>query len=159
MSLLLLLASISAMNAQIRKTTRELVPIGTGRLESPSEAASHINPANARGLETKQDLRLEKPIVRGLGATRALPTPVAPGKPVVGPGAGDSGFNGLDHFDQRNADNGNQFNVEPPDQAMGVNATQVFEGVNDAYAVYDHSGSSRQTRGRPWSRRFRIQRP
>ena len=93
---LLLLTSISALNAQIRKTTRELVPMGTGRLESPSEAASHMNSANgAQGLETKQDLRLEKPILRGLGAmaTRELPTPAAPGKPVVGPGVGNSGFN------------------------------------------------------------------
>src|SRR5215472_12980898 len=139
---LLLLTSISALNAQMRKTTRELVHMGTGRLESRSEAASHMNADNgAQGLETKQDLRLEKPMLRGLGALRELPTPVAPGKPVVGPGAGNSGFNGLDHFDQRNADNGNQFNVEPPDQAMGVNATQVFEGVNDAYAVYDHAGN------------------
>ena len=116
---LLLLASFSAMNAQIKKSTRELVPRGKGRLESPLEAARHVNPANAQGLEVKQDLPLHKPILKGLGAIRALPVPAVTGKRVVGPGAGDSGFNGLDHFDQRNADNGNQFNVEPPDQAWG----------------------------------------
>jgi hypothetical protein len=139
---LLLLASFSAMNAQIKKSTRELVPRGTGRLESPLEAARHVNPANAEGLEVKQDLPLRKPVLKGLGAMRALPVPVViTGKSVVGPGAGDSGFNGLDHFDQRNADNGNQFNVEPPDQAMGVNNAQVFESVNDAFAVYDHNGN------------------
>src|SRR5215472_16387212 len=138
---LLLLISFSALHAQIKQSTRELVPMGTGRLETPSEAASHMNSANTQGFESKQDLPVGKPVLHGLGAIRALPTPVAPGKPVVGPGAGNSGFNGLDHFDSRNADNGNQFNVEPPDQAMGVNATQVFEGVNDAYAVYDHAGN------------------
>ena len=106
---LLLLTSFSALHAQIKQSTRELVPMGTGRLETPSEAASHMNSANTQGFESKQDLPVGKPVLHGLGAIRALPTPVAPGKPVVGPGAGNSGFNGLDHTDSRNADGGNQF--------------------------------------------------
>jgi hypothetical protein len=138
---LLLLTSVFALQAQIKKSTRELVPMGTGRLQSPFEAASQVNSANLQGLEIKHDLGLEKPVLHGLGATRTMPSPVAAGKPVVGPGAGNIGFNGLDHFDSRNADNGNQFNVEPPDQAMGVSATQVFEAVNDAFAVYDRAGN------------------
>lgn len=145
MSLLLLLLFLSTaftrLQAQVQKSTRELIPMGTGILETPSLAAASINPANAAGLETKQDLNLEKPISKVLASLTQMPTPAAPGKPVMGPGDDNSGFNGLDHFDQRNADSGNQFSIEPPDQAMGVNASQVFEAVNDAFAVYDHAGN------------------
>jgi hypothetical protein len=138
---LLLLTSFCLLPAQVRQSTRQLVPMGSGQLETPSRATGNFDSANAQGLEVKQNLRLEKPILHGLAPLRSLPTPVVAGQPVVGPAPGDTGFNGLDHADQRLADQGNQFSVEPPDQAMGVNATQVFEGVNDALAVYDHAGN------------------
>jgi len=44
-------------------------------------------------------------------------------------------FNGLNQFDQRYADNGNQFTVTPPDQALCVGKGYVVEGVNDAVRV------------------------
>src|SRR5215471_13903373 len=138
--LLFLSTAFTRLQAQVQKSTRELIPMGSGILETPSLARASINPANTAGLETKQDLKMEKPISKVLAALREMPTPAAPGKPVVGPGDDNSGFNGLDHFEQRNADSGNQFSIEPPDQAMGVNASQVFEAVNDAFAVYDHAG-------------------
>jgi hypothetical protein len=115
--------------------------MGTGQLETPSQATGDFLSSNAQGPEVKQDLPLEKPVLHGLAPLRSFPAPVVAGKPVVGPGPGDAGFNGLDHADQRLADSGNQFTVEPPDQAMGVNATQVFEAVNDAFAVYDRQGN------------------
>src|SRR5207245_2473574 len=42
---------------------------------------------------------------------------------------------------QRLADNGNQFSLEPPDQALAVGNGFVLEAVNDALAVYDTSGT------------------
>ncbi|MGI9170645.1 MAG: hypothetical protein ACR2FH_10830, partial [Caulobacteraceae bacterium] len=54
---------------------------------------------------------------------------------------GGSNFNGLDHTDQRNnADNGNQFSLEPPDQALAVGHGYVLESVNNALQVYDLQG-------------------
>ncbi|MHB8528958.1 MAG: hypothetical protein ACYC8V_05520 [Caulobacteraceae bacterium] len=51
-------------------------------------------------------------------------------------------FNGLDHYDQRIlADNGNQFSLEPPDQALAVGNGFIVESVNDAIMVYDHLGN------------------
>lgn len=138
---LLLLTTLPALQAETKQSIRKLVPIGTGKLEPPSLATGVPESRSALGLETKRDMELHKPLLRGFAPLKSLPTPAAKGKPVVGPAAGDTGFNGLDHFDQRNADNGNQFSTEPPDQGMGVNATQVFEAVNDALAVYDRSGN------------------
>lgn len=53
-----------------------------------------------------------------------------------------SGFAGLNHYDQRTADGGNQYSLVPPDQALCTNGTQIFEGVNNAFRVYDTGGSA-----------------
>ncbi len=50
------------------------------------------------------------------------------------------GFNGITHRDQRLADNGNQFSLEPPDQGLAVGNGLVVEAVNNAIAVYDQTG-------------------
>ena len=50
------------------------------------------------------------------------------------------GFSGLDHFDQRFANNGNQFSLEPPDQGLCAGNGYVLETVNDVLQVYDASG-------------------
>jgi hypothetical protein len=58
-----------------------------------------------------------------------------------------SGFDGLNHFDQRfGADNGNQLSLEPPDQGLCVGTTGgrtvVLEVVNDVLQVYDSGGTA-----------------
>ena len=50
-------------------------------------------------------------------------------------------FHGLDHFDQRTANGGNQFSVEPPDQGLCVGNGFVMETVNDVIQVFDTSGN------------------
>lgn len=51
-------------------------------------------------------------------------------------------FEGLNLFQQRYARGGNQFTVEPPDQALCVGNGYVLEAVNDVLNVYDKQGSS-----------------
>ncbi|WP_424681237.1 hypothetical protein [Frateuria sp. YIM B11624] len=53
------------------------------------------------------------------------------------------GFDGLDFFDQRYANNGNQFSVEPPDQGLCAGNGFVVESVNDVFAIYDRAGHER----------------
>src|SRR4051794_16595976 len=66
--------------------------------------------------------------------------PVVTATAVSGaPGLGTS-FMGLDGFDQRYANNGNQFSVEPPDQGLCAGNGFVFEAVNDVVRVYRPSG-------------------
>jgi hypothetical protein len=52
-----------------------------------------------------------------------------------------SSFLGLTHLDQRNANNGNQFSVEPPNTDIAVGKGYVLEGVNNAIQVYSTSGT------------------
>ncbi|HEV2365164.1 MAG TPA: hypothetical protein VGS12_13315 [Caulobacteraceae bacterium] len=52
-------------------------------------------------------------------------------------------FTGLTHYDQRIlADNGNQFSLEPPDQALAVGNRFVLEVVNNAIQIYDGKGNA-----------------
>ena len=53
-----------------------------------------------------------------------------------------TGFEGLNLFDQRYANGGNQFSIEPPDQALCVGNGYVVEAVNDVFNVYNASGQS-----------------
>src|SRR5579884_992091 len=50
-------------------------------------------------------------------------------------------FNGITHADQRNANHGNQFSVEPPNASIAVGHGYVLEGVNNAIQVYTVSGT------------------
>jgi hypothetical protein len=63
-----------------------------------------------------------------------------------GGGTGDpalgSSFDGLNFFDQRFANGGNQFSVEPPDQGLCVGGGKVVEIVNDVYQVFDTHGNA-----------------
>jgi hypothetical protein len=49
-------------------------------------------------------------------------------------------FRGLNFFDQRFANHGNQFSVEPPDQALCVGNGYVVEATNDVFKVFNTSG-------------------
>lgn len=51
------------------------------------------------------------------------------------------GFNGLNFHDQRYANGGNQFSVEPPDQGLCTGNGFVMESVNDVLAIYDNAGN------------------
>jgi len=60
---------------------------------------------------------------------------------TVNPASSAFGFMGLTHYDQRNANAGNQFSVEPPSQGLAVGNGYVVEGVNNAIQIYDTSGN------------------
>jgi hypothetical protein len=51
-------------------------------------------------------------------------------------------FEGLNLFQQRFANGGNQFSVEPPDQALCVGNGFVVESVNDVLRVFDTAGNA-----------------
>jgi hypothetical protein len=67
------------------------------------------------------------------------PNPSASG--VTSNNRGFSGFQGLNHFDQRTRDGGNAFSLEPPDQGLCVGNGKVVEAVNDVLVVFDKSGN------------------
>ncbi|MFL5928755.1 MAG: hypothetical protein ACJ77E_17630 [Gaiellaceae bacterium] len=63
--------------------------------------------------------------------------PRAKSRPDLG-----TSFEGLGHYQQRFANNGNQFSVEPPDQGLCVGNGFVVEAVNDVLNVYSTTGLS-----------------
>jgi hypothetical protein len=54
----------------------------------------------------------------------------------------NGGFDGLNFYQQRYSNRGNQFSVEPPDQALCVGNGYIVEAVNDVMNVYTTSGTS-----------------
>ena len=54
-------------------------------------------------------------------------------------------FEGLNLFNQRFANNGNQFSVEPPDQGLCVGNGFVIESVNDVLRILDTAGNTLRT--------------
>ena len=83
-------------------------------------------------------LRPQFSALRALGALAAS-TPFVTGlgvAPVTLPG-----FDSLTHLDQRLANNGNQFSVEPPNPSIAVANGFVLVGVNNAFQVYTESGT------------------
>ncbi|MBS0581102.1 MAG: hypothetical protein JSR36_17745 [Proteobacteria bacterium] len=53
-----------------------------------------------------------------------------------------TGFEGVNHYQQRYARGGNQFSLEPPDQALCVGNGYVVEATNDVMNVFNTSGQS-----------------
>jgi hypothetical protein len=60
----------------------------------------------------------------------------------IDPGTQATGFDGLTHAQQKLANNGNQFNIEPPSQGLAVGNGYVLEAVNNAVQVYSTSGAA-----------------
>ncbi len=68
-------------------------------------------------------------------AVRSVPSvPIGSGKPT-------KSFQGLNHFDSRYSDNGNQFSGEPPDQGLCAGNGKVLEIVNSVLQVYKPNGT------------------
>jgi len=104
---------------------------------SPLTQVNLANEVPDRG-EADSEIKVGGSIKQFHGKPVGVPTPA--GQSVSDAG-GATGFSGVDHFDQRTADGGNQFSLEPPDQALCVGNGYVVEGVNLAFNVYDTSGS------------------
>src|SRR5579862_2228874 len=51
-------------------------------------------------------------------------------------------FDGLDHVDQRLANGGNQFSIEPPDQGLCAGNGFLMETVNSVLRIYDANGNA-----------------
>jgi hypothetical protein len=75
-----------------------------------------------------------------------------PPKPLSAPAVGTStvsnpggelnlSFTGMNHRDQRLANGGNQFSLEPPDQGLCAGNGRVIEDINDVIRIYDTSGN------------------
>jgi hypothetical protein len=87
--------------------------------------------------------RLHPPVggLSGVGSSSVLPPPPSTQSLTVVSGPALAQFNGVTHMDQRFANAGNQFSVEPPNPSVAAGGGFVLEGVNNAIEVYSTSGT------------------
>ncbi len=81
---------------------------------------------------------IDRSLSRGTGNG----TPAQAGKKAKSDPTVDASFDGLNLYQQRYARRGNQFTVEPPDQALCAGGGYVVEAVNDVMNVFSSSGQS-----------------
>ena len=129
--------------AEARQILQSLRYVGVGAMFT---AAARPAP-QVIGLEFRQGPEEETSFLKNVtGSVKParvpsdhVPTPK--GLPLVVT-SGATGFLGLNHLDQRRADNGNAFSSEPPDQCLAVGNGFVLEGVNSAFRVRSTAGAS-----------------
>ena len=117
----------------------EISPASEGVAESDG-VATNGGGKSAEARDKKALRAATRRIVnRSIATARGLGVGIAP----VGVDGSDArkSWDGLRFFDQRYANNGNQFSVEPPDQGLCVSDDFVLESVNDVIRVYDKHGN------------------
>lgn len=94
-----------------------------------------------------EEVAARVPVANGSPRSRAKKATLGlSGIPVASSGVSGAvattSFDGINHHQQRyEVAGGNQWSLEPPDQALCVANGRVFEAVNNAVAVYDSSGN------------------
>ncbi len=115
--------------------TGAFTPSGSGdvtQAEFPGQPDNEASPEAFAGSIVNRSLS------RGVGNG----VPVTSGKKAKSGPQFNSGFEGLNLYQQRYARGGNQFTLEPPDQGMCAGNGYVVEAVNDVLNVYNTSGQS-----------------
>jgi hypothetical protein len=103
---------------------------------SPAGVQPHETPPS---WTNKINRKLSTSGARAVQIAPRIPT-VAP-RAIANPGTTTLSFDGLNGFDQRYANGGNQFSVEPPDQGLCAGNGFVVETLNDVFRAWDTSGS------------------
>jgi hypothetical protein len=101
---------------------------------APTAASDGATTSNSRGVNRSHS-------TRNAGATPAGPSVTTSAAPSVTASLVAS-FDGLFHRQQRLANGGNQFSVEPPDQGLCAGNGVVTEFVNDVMRVYNPNGTA-----------------
>src|SRR5512143_1968611 len=152
-SVLLILMSaigIAAAAASSAGLTSQVPSSGTTSLTTgeftPSDAGSDVTQAEFPGQVDEADgspgpypgTIVDRSLSNGTGKGVSVNS----GKKAKSNPSFKAGFEGLNLYQQRYARGGNQFTVEPPDQALCVGNDYVVEAVNDVFNVFDMSGQS-----------------
>lgn len=121
-------------------------PMATDVSGVPDEIDAALNGGDADG---NSDLGSQT-----IGINRSLPgTTTGHGNPTSSKPKSNPAlsihFQGLNFHDQRFANGGNQFSVEPPDQGLCAGNGFVLETVNDVLQVYDPAGNALLNGGQP----------
>ena len=122
--------------------TRQISAGGTGRLVSPAFGSGAVQFPEFSAQESEEeptpgvgpDVDRANSGGNGTGGSATSAKKAKSNPELV------ASFDGLNHRDQRLANNGNQFSVEPPDQGLCAGNGFVMETVNDVIRVFDTAG-------------------
>ncbi|HEV2238968.1 MAG TPA: hypothetical protein VGR57_20080, partial [Ktedonobacterales bacterium] len=115
-------------------------PTATDTSTQPNEIddATNSGDADSGGVGNSSDVGVNRTLP---GAVTGNGSPVTPNaQPKSNPTLGTN-FEGLNLFNQRFANKGNQFTVEPPDQGLCAGNGFVLESVNDVLRIYHTDGT------------------
>ena len=150
---MLALCVLAAGNGNAQ-TTRQINSSGTTQpVAAPAGVPGIQSPEVDDGLDgddNDDDLGID--LQGNVSGKTAINRSIAPGPgagpQVIGNGRAKSNpgvltsFDGLNFFNQRFANNGNQFSVVPPDQGLCAGNGFVLESVNDVLNIYGSDGTS-----------------
>lgn len=141
-------AAVPAAGAAAAKgTSRQVAKAGTTSYAPVTNAAGEreLGPGLAEEADISSAHSSETARSRSTahGAPRVSTVPVTAGQGVssVGPLAVLSSFDALNHRQQRLANGGNQFSLEPPDQGICAGNGVVLETVNDILRPFAANGT------------------
>jgi hypothetical protein len=132
-------------------TSRQISAAGTTRITGSTPAGSS-GVTTPRQPEIRDAEEAEGGVgnsnhgVHGVFPPAPLPTPRVSSSHVAGSNPEVKlSFDGLNHFDQRFANLGNQWSLEPPDQGLCVGNGYTVEAVNSVLQVFSSSNGSALT--------------
>jgi len=140
----------------------QVLLIRSVNLTAQAQAAAQAHVRTGRAIEAGRDLSLQRarelaldqevhrtqryktplPLFRSAFPLLpdAMPAPSGPSL-TVNPSSSSFGFPGLTHYDQRNANGGNQLTLEPPNVGIASGDGFVLLGINNAVQVYSTAGT------------------
>jgi hypothetical protein len=139
-------ASVGAGTLNAGTSTRQIPAGGTTSIRSSPEGADglqqpELRPRPAAAGEAGSFNRPRPGFKNGKFPKKPLDAPTVQSSAVAGSNPElNLSFDGLNHRDQRLANGGNQFSLEPPDQGLCVGNGYVVEVVNSVLRVRDTSG-------------------
>jgi len=133
-------------------STRQVAKSGTTTFRpSPSAADSSplqrelgpgLGEADGAGSGNSNEVNRSRSIAHGAPSVTVVPVTAGQGVSSTGPLPVLNSFNGLNHRQQRLANGGNQFTLEPPDQGLCAGNGVVMEIINDVMTVYSPAGTA-----------------
>ena len=125
--------------------TRQISAYGVTSF-SPTATGEELAPAIGDSAETAATLangvNRSRSIEHGAPDVTVVPVTAGQGVSSSGPLTVLQTFDGLNHRNQRRANHGNQFSLEPPDQGLCVGNGVEMEIINDVMKVYNASGGT-----------------
>ncbi len=138
-------ASFAPLHARADSgVTRRIALVGTGSPVTATDPyGDAVVGADFPAIEDEASPAAFNGIIdRSLSSGTGIGSAAQTGKKAKSDPTVDVSFEGLNLYQQRYARRGNQFTVEPPDQALCAGGGYVVEAVNDVMNVFSSSGQS-----------------